>query len=444
MDETTSERTSKLPRRLPKQPNQVFHVEEPSPAAVRSSASEEAVAEESLPTFEMGPDLPDESWPEFDPQEFTLPEEEPVWTRGFMSRDEAFAPPREFIRSEAARPPLQEPVPPIRAAAPPPPTPRPSVTVSAALPSSPEPQSVRESAPSESKASAIPIGDPKPAFARPSGRSRSRPSRPSGAFAAARLSGSFPAAETATESPAPGELKRSREFVSANVPVAEQSPRVSTQVAAFDDADTDVSPSRVTKSVRKRRVSASAVPALIGFSILLVGYSFAVGSVEGYLESLLLSPDGSHTTLRGFVPWIALTPVVLLLGGVLWIIAGLIGLRHVKPRVKRTRSADGKTRRRRKKERRKAPLELFREEALNEEIDGEAVYQCWRMLQPFGPDHHVLSIYDELEGTLGMRPKDVYAIYQQLVPAHHKEDRYNFRTVLDLLRMVKQASLSKA
>jgi hypothetical protein len=177
---------------------------------------------------------------------------------------------------------------------------------------------------------------------------------------------------------------------------------------------------------------------------LLVCYSFAVGPIESYLESQLVSSAGQSSALVTLIPWISLTPVILLLGGVLWIIAGLIGLRHVKPRARKARPADSKSSSKRKKERRKSPLELFREEAAKEDIDGTAAYQAWRLLQPFGPDSHVLSIYDELEGTLGMRPKDIQSVYRQLAPLEHQEDRFHFRTVLDLLRIVKQASLSKA
>jgi hypothetical protein len=180
------------------------------------------------------------------------------------------------------------------------------------------------------------------------------------------------------------------------------------------------------------------------FSVLLVGYSFAVGPIESYLEAQLVGSTGSSGTLMTLVPWISLVPVILLLGGVLWIIAGLIGFRHVKPRARKARPAANRSRRKRKKERRKSPLEQFREEAEKEGVDGTTSYQVWRLLQPFGPDSHVLSVYDEFEGTLGMRPKDIQSVYQQLVPAEYQEERFRFRTVLDLIRIVKQASLSKA
>lgn len=451
MNETTGQGTYKLPRRLPKQPNQLFYTEASEPIAEAPSAPQGRAAEELLPVFEIGPDLPDTSWPEFPPQEFTAPEErslppqEPVFQDDYLApaptfttQDEYVAPLREFILTEDIALPTREFLAPIEI-----PARRPHVPQPPPTPQSPEQQSPRDPAPGDSKPDIGPVGDPKPAFARPSGLSRSRPSRPSGTLSAARLSGSFPIPEVQRESFVADELRHSRNVSSDNVPVADRAPRTSGQVVPVDYSTPEAPSSRVSTPTRRRR-SASAVPALIVLSILLVGYSFAVGPIESYLESQLIGSSGPSGTLMTLVPWIALTPVILLLVGVLWIIAGLIGLRRVKPRAPKSRAAKDGSQRKRKKERRKSPLELFREEAAAEDIDGDAAYQCWRLLQPFGPDNHVLSVFDELEGTLGMRSKDVQSIYQQLVPPTHKDERYHFRTVLDLLRVVRQASLSRA
>lgn len=436
MDETTGQETFKLPRRLPKQPNQVFYPEEPVPVPPRTK---EFVAEEFVPVFEREPRSSASEWPEFPPQEFTATEEFHTSTLEFITEEAPVPPVPEFII------PAVDPLPPHPFFTPTeaPTVPPASAPVPRPHPVSPEPRSVREPSPSDSKPGIVPVGDPKPAFARPSGLSRSRPSRPSGNFPVARSSGAFPAAESSKDTFVRNEDKRSGGFATASVPTADAPPQFSGEVPPVGNFSHEASPSRIATSARKRRVSASTVPALIALSILLVGYSFAVGPIESSLESLLGGSAGPSSTLMTLVPWISLFPVILLLGGVFWIIAGLIGLRHGKPQARKARPADGKAGRKRKQERRKSPLELFREEAAQENIDGTAAYQAWRLLQPFGPDSHVLSVYDELEGTLGMRPKDIRSVYQQLVPVEHQEDRFHFRTVCDLLRMVKQASLSK-
>lgn len=437
MDETTGQGTFKLPRRLPKQPNQAFYPDESRP--VTPSRTKELVAEELVPVFEMGPSLTEPAWPEFPPQEFTATEEFYAPTQAFIATEEAAFPPAQEFIIPASTPlsthsffaPLE--APPI----PPAPAPHPHQALL-------ETGSIQEPAPSDSKPGIASVGDPKPAYARPSGPSRSRPSRPSGSFLAARPSGAFPTAEISKATFVSNEDKRSGEFASASIPTTNTTPRFSGEVSAVGDFAQETLPPRIATSARKRRASASAVPALIALSLLLVGYSFAVGPLESYLESLLVGSAGQSSALMTLVPWISLLPVILLLGGVLWIIAGLIGLRHVKPRTRKARPAEGRPGGKRKKDRRKSPLEQFREEAAKEGIDGTTAYQVWRLLQPFGPDSHVHSVYDELEGTLGMRPKDIQSVYQQLVPAEHQEERFRFRTVLDLLRIVKQASLSKA
>jgi len=177
---------------------------------------------------------------------------------------------------------------------------------------------------------------------------------------------------------------------------------------------------------------------------LLVGYSFSVGAIESYLETLVVGSAGASSVLITLVPWVSLIPVGLLLAGVLWILAGLIGLRHVKPRARKTRAGATVSARRRKKERRKSPLELFREEAAEEDIDGDTAYQVWRLLQPLSPDNHVLSIHDDLEETLELRPKAMESIIRQLIPAQFHDANFRIRIILDLLRVVKQASLSKS
>ncbi|MEK6398697.1 MAG: hypothetical protein V4734_11475, partial [Terriglobus sp.] len=82
-------------------------------------------------------------------------------------------------------------------------------------------------------------------------------------------------------------------------------------------------------------------------------------------------------------------------------------------------------------------------EAATENIDSAIAYQTWRLLQPFGPDDHVLSIHDEFEGTLGMQAKDITYVFEQLAPTGFHAGNFRLQTVLDLLRVLKQASLSK-
>lgn len=452
MDETTGQGTSKLPRRLPKQPNQVFSPEE-SRAVAEAPAPKRFVAEEFVPVFEMEPDVPASVWPDFPPQEFVLPEEESHVSHEFFADDQFFPVP-EFIAHDEplpppqALPPSQVPTPPLREFVAAVRTPEP-LAAPPALPPAPSQEPLdkrnqRDSPAVDSKPSVVPVGDPKPAFARPSGPSRSRPSRPSGSIASARLSGSYATPDASKSTYVGDDQSRFGELNSVSPAIVEAGFRASGHVSTADDASPAASPSRVTHPARSRRTSVKTVPALIVLSILLVGYSFAVGPIESYLESHLIDSSGPSGTLISLVPWVSLIPVVLLLGGVLWIIAGLIGLRHVKPSASRSRAGDTVAGRKRKKERRKAPLELFREEAANEEIDGDSAYQVWRLLQPFGPDSHVLSVHDELEETLSMSPKDIQSVYQQLVPEELRGERFHLHTVLDLLRVVKQASLSRA
>lgn len=461
----TSQRPLHLPRRLPKQPNEVFHAEAPEPIVAIPFQTDRPAPEDHVPQFEMGPDLPDTIWPEFDPQEFTYPEEEEITptqaftapgerrmpfqkvsayddyrasTHDFIAENEYLPPAEEFVLPEPpARPSRYSAAPPL----PPPPVPAPAPPVPPPAPprQTTEKQSGQQPVVQESKLSS---GDPKPAFARPSGPSRSRPSRPSGAIAAARLSGSFPVAEPSRSTFVGDETRRSGEFAAANIAPADIAPRLSgqTDVAKVEQ---EASPSRVTNVARRQRPSRSTVPALILLSVMLVGYSFAVGPIESYLESQLIHSSGPTGTLMTLVPWVSLLPVLLLLGSVLWIIAGLIGLRHVKQRARKSRAGDTVAGRKRKKERRKAPLELFRDEAATEDIDATTAYQTWRVLQPFGPDNHVLSIHDEFENALGMRPHDVQSVFQQLAPAEFHAGSFRLRTVLDLLRVLKQASLSR-
>ena len=230
MDESTGQGTAKLPRRLPKQPNQLSQAGAPKPVAETRSLAKPAAVEELLPVFELGSESPDVDWPQFPPQEFSIPEKEVTPSQEFTAQsdfparefsiaDEYAAPPQEFVAPPPAvfQPqgfvaPAEVPTP-LRQA---PPPPRPQ------FPSQPPPetQSHHAPAPSDIKSGVLPVGDPKPAFARPPGRSRSRPSRPSGTFSAVRLSGEYAVPETRPTTFANDQTRPSGEVVSASAATA--------------------------------------------------------------------------------------------------------------------------------------------------------------------------------------------------------------------------------
>ncbi|WP_198137523.1 hypothetical protein [Terriglobus sp. TAA 43] len=186
------------------------------------------------------------------------------------------------------------------------------------------------------------------------------------------------------------------------------------------------------RASRKRRIPAGIALAVL--SSILVTYSFAVGSIENEVDRSIVNSDTMPVFFKSMLPWLPLLPLVLLLGIVLWILAGMIGLRRAKHRMESPSAGSEKTVEQRETKHRKAPLELFRDEAEKEGIDKDAAYQAWRLLQRYGPDSHVLSIYDDLHSTLGMTPQQIQRVYQQLAPSAEKT--VSPHSVLDLMRFV--------
>ncbi|MEZ2345625.1 hypothetical protein [Terriglobus sp. RCC_193] len=194
--------------------------------------------------------------------------------------------------------------------------------------------------------------------------------------------------------------------------------------------------SRVAKSTSRRVARKRKIPAGIALTVLscaLVAYSFTVGSIENEVDRFIVNSDSTPAFMKSILPWLPLLPLILLLGIVLWILAGMIGLRRTR-RHRETLAASGEQAvQQRETRRRKAPLERFRDEAGKEGIGKDAAYQAWRLLQMYGPDSHILSIYDDLHVTLSMTQQQIQDVYQQLAPS--TERMASARSVLDLVRL---------
>ena len=172
-----------------------------------------------------------------------------------------------------------------------------------------------------------------------------------------------------------------------------------------------------------------------------MAYSFAVGSIENEVDRLIVNSETMPAFVKSMLPWLPLLPLILLLGIVLWILAGMIGLRRTKHRVEAL-ATSGESVQQRKTKRRKAPLERFRDEAEKEGIGKDSAYQAWRLLQMYGPDSHILSVYDDLHVTLSMTQQQIQDVYRQLVPS--TERTVSARSVLDLMRFVNSPQRSTA
>ncbi|MEG9432915.1 hypothetical protein [Terriglobus sp. ADX1] len=230
--------------------------------------------------------------------------------------------------------------------------------------------------------------------------------------------------------------------VSASIPQVRQSEirsvtsRTSIH-ARNDDTLSSASVSRVAKGTSRRSTRKRKIPAGIALTVLsciLVAYSFAVGSIENEVDRLIVNSESMPAFIKSMLPWLPLLPLILLLGIVLWILAGMIGLRRTKHRVETLAVSSEQDAQKREAKRRKAPLERFRDEAEKEGIGKDAAYQAWRLLQMYGPDSHVLSIYDDLHVTLSMTQQQIQDVYQQLAPS--SERTASARSVLDLMRIV--------
>jgi|GEM_PF-4579260 len=288
--------------------------------------------------------------------------------------------------------------------------------------------------------------DPKPGYARSSGATRSRPSRRSGVSIARPSASVSKIRETrsrgVSEAHETTPLRVSAERpASASIPQVRQSEtsRASIPVRNDETALPSASISRVEKGTshriahnRTRKIPAGI--ALIVLSCILVAYSFAVGSIENEVDRLIVNSETMPAFVKSMLPWLPLLPLILLLGIVLRILAGMIGLRHTKHRVEALATSGETSSQQRKTKRRKAPLERFRDEAEKESIGKDAAYQAWRLLQMYGPDSHILSIYDDLHVTLNMTQQQIQDVYQQLAPS--AERTVSARSVLDLMRFV--------
>lgn len=299
--------------------------------------------------------------------------------------------------------------------------------------------------------------DPKPGYARSSGVSRSRPIRRSG-VSTARSSVSLPVArETRSREVFAAAQETTPLRVSAEDPVSAPisqvrqskirsvASRTSIPVLNNDTAlpSTPVSP--VTKSTDRRVPRKRKIPAGIALTVLsciLVAYSFTVGSIENEVDRLIVDSETIPAFVKSMLPWLPLLPLILLLGIVLWILAGMIGLRRTKHRVEALATSGETSVQQRKTKRRKAPLERFRDEAEKEGIGKDAAYQAWRLLQMYGPDSHILSVYDDLYVTLSMTQQQIQDVYQQLAPA--ARNTVSARSVLDLMRFVNSPQRSTA
>lgn len=290
--------------------------------------------------------------------------------------------------------------------------------------------------------------DPKPGYARLSGASRSRPSRPSGISRASRPSVSVPAVpenfdrrESEAREVAP--LGVSQEHPVSIVAAAllqettqDKASRPSIPVRNNDTATPSAPLSRVVKSPSRRAAHKRKIPGGIALAVLscvLVAYSFSVGSIENEVDRLIVNSESMPAFMKSILPWFPMLPLILLLGTVLWILAGMIGLRRTRHRAASLAISGEKSAQQKETKRRKAPLELFRDEAEKEGFGKDAAYQVWRLLQRYGPDSHILSIYDDLQVKLGMTQHQIQRVYQQLVPAN--EGTVSPRSVLDLMRL---------
>ncbi|SDF35403.1 hypothetical protein [Terriglobus roseus] len=207
--------------------------------------------------------------------------------------------------------------------------------------------------------------------------------------------------------------------------------------ARNDDSSAASAPiSRVAKNTsrrvaHKRKISAGVALAVL--SGVLVAYSFTVGSIENEVDRLIVNSESMPAFVKSLLPWLPLLPLILLLGTVLWILAGMIGLRRTRRRPNTLVASGEASAEQRKAKRRKSPLEQFRDEAEKEGIGKDAAYQAWRLLQRYGPDSHILSVYDDLQVTLSMTQHQIQGVYKHLVPANEKP--VSVRSVLDLMRL---------
>jgi hypothetical protein len=293
---------------------------------------------------------------------------------------------------------------------------------------------LREQNPSEDASR----NDLKAGYARLSVPSRLRPSQPLGFSSAARPSRDVPASRNAGNRKASDTRETTLTRVSAGhhgSAAIPRTPQGETQsIASLRSKGTS---RRVT---RKRKVPAGI--ALIVLSCVLVAYSFTIGSIENQVDRLIANSESMPAFAKSMLPWLPLLPLILLLGIVLWIPAGMIGLRRAKQRVATLATSSEEAVQKVETKRRKAPLERFRGEAEKEGIDKDAAYRAWRLLQRYGPDSHILSIYDDLHATLSMTQQQIQDVYQQLAPSAGKT--VSARSVLDLMRLANSLQRSNA
>lgn len=279
------------------------------------------------------------------------------------------------------------------------------------------------------------LGDPKSASARTSTIQRSRPPRPSeqyaaagtsGEFAVARKSGSFPTAET------PG-ARGTGEMPA----VAIGSRAVTKAVRSLPDEAESVAQNAPTPRPARRNAGKS-VAGMVLASLALVAYAFQIGPLQSAADAAASPLTARSSALATLMPWLLVVPAILLFGLIIWLLAGIIGLRRTENRSGQPRDAKPS----------KTPLNQFKSAAQRQGVENRTAYRGWRLLEAACGTDHPITLDSYLAEDLELSPREVRAVHLQLLKdlSRHTDPAMRLpstETVLDLLRAVDAAPLAR-
>lgn len=294
------------------------------------------------------------------------------------------------------------------------------------------------------------LEDPRPASTRPSRVSRSRPSKPSGSYRKSRSYDEVPADRTPSPvkpdvepSPAPPVVDPSRSGA----------PRLKTASAMYASAPvatvpqksvaTDETPSG-SSAVSPVPGKATSIAGMAVFSVLLVLYAFEIGPLESAVDAAvghLLSGGAGSTaaqTFAVFLPWLLVVPALALLGGVIWFLMAIIGVRRPKTRTEKRRKAKAV----------QLPMTRFKADADKRGIESRTAYRTWRLLEAACQGERDIHVHSSLTQDLLLAPKDIRSVHLRLLKelsrVHDPAMRLpNTETVLDLMAAAEDAPLQR-
>ena len=287
------------------------------------------------------------------------------------------------------------------------------------------------------------FGGPKPASVRTSGIQRQRPLRPSGQYAAGGTSGESPVAPISgslATAKTPGARPVARG--TGELPVAALRSREMAAPARPQRASVNTVPSanRTDASAPRpgRRSKGKSVVGMVLASVALVAYAFLIGPLESAADAAASPLTSGSAAFATLLPWLLVVPAILLFGFIIWLLAGIIGLRRTENRAAQPRDEKPA----------KTPLNQFKSAAQRQGLENRTAYRGWRLLEAACGTDQPITLDSYLAEDLELSPREVRAVHLQLLKdlSRHSDPAMRLppaETVLDLLRAVDAAPFAR-